>query len=217
MRTNHRVRRAGFTLVEMAIVISLVGAIMGSVFAVLHTSGNACQVSSTEGRLGTLANEVMDQIKERLRASSLAAIVPALQPPFSSPSIDFQATTGFSGGAPTWGATERIAWQLRPGEVNDGVDNDRDGLVDDGRIVWTQDVGLPTQHTSVWGEGASEYLEDEKSNGTDDNGNGLVDEAGLCFTVDGTSVVVRLTLQARAASGVILTRTVQERVFLRNH
>jgi hypothetical protein len=68
----------------------------------------------------------------------------------------------------------------------------------------------------VWANGVSEYLHGETRDNTDQNGNGLVDEQGLCFDFDGTSVIVRLTLAARDASGVTLTRTVQERVFFRN-
>jgi hypothetical protein len=124
---------------------------------------------------------------------------------------------GTAGGVTVWGPTGRIEFQYRPRELNDGKDNDRDGFVDDGRVVWTSNVGLPTQRSTVWADYVSEYLQGESPNGVDDNGNGIVDESGLCFTVDGTSILARLTLQARDSSGVLLRRTVSARIFFRNH
>jgi hypothetical protein len=60
------------------------------------------------------------------------------------------------------------------------------------------------------------YLQGETANGLDDNANGLIDEGGLCFTFDGTSVIVRLTLRVRSSTGSMLTHTGQEQVFFRN-
>jgi hypothetical protein len=115
-----------------------------------------------------------------------------------------------------WSPAERIGFQLRPGEIDNGVDDDGDGIVDDGRVVWTQDVGLASQTSTSWAEGVTEYFAGEIQNNLDDNGNGLIDERGLCFTVDASSVVVRLTLQARSVNGILVTKSVQKRVFFRN-
>lgn len=216
MSRERRPRASGFTLVEVVIVLALVSVVMGSVITVLRSSMRACQVGSTAGHLEALLNRALDHIAERLQASSHTAVVPALASPFSSPQIDFQRSVGYAGGAVTWSPTERIAFQYRPGEVDDGIDNDGDGIVDDGQVVWTRDVGLPSETSTVLADGVTEFLQGETLNNKDDNGNGLIDERGLCFTVDASSVVVRLTLAARSADGVVVTKTMEKRVFFRN-
>jgi prepilin-type N-terminal cleavage/methylation domain-containing protein len=216
MKRANRSPASGFTMVEILIVLALVSVVMGSVVAVLRSSMRACQVGSTAGHLEALVNRALDQIADRLQASSHATVTPSLSSPFSSPSIDFQRSIGYAGGAVTWSPTERFAFQFRPGELDDGIDNDGDGIVDDGQVVWTRDVGLPTQTQTVLADGVPKFLQGETLNNKDDNGNGLIDERGLCFAVDNSSVVVRLTLSARSAAGVIVTKTMEKRVFFRN-
>ena len=198
------------------IVITLLGAVVGSVIAVMHTSTRAVGVGSTDARLESLASQTLDQIATRLRSSQLATMTPTLSAPFSSTQLSFQPSVGVAAGATVWGPVERIGLEASPTDADDGVDNDGDSFVDECRVVWTQDVGGPNESSLVWANGVAEYLRGETLDTTDENGNGLVDEQGLCFDFDGTSVIVRLTLQARDASGVVLTRTVQERVFFRN-
>jgi len=216
MSANRARRSAGFTLIEVALVVALFGTILGRVVLVFRSSTRACQVGSTEGHLEAVVNRVLDRIAERLQASSHTTVTPSLVAPFSSPTIDFQRTVGFAGGVVTWSPTERIGFQYRPGEIDNGIDDDGDGIADDGRVVWTQNVGLANETSTSWAEGVTEFLQGEIQNNLDDNGNGLIDERGLCFTVDVSSVVVRLTLQSRSANNVLITKTVEKRVFFRN-
>lgn len=209
-------RKAGFSLVELMIVITLLGAVVGSVLAVMRTSTRAYGVGTTDARLESLASQTLDQIAGRLRASQLATMTPTLSAPFSGTQLDFQPSVGIAAGLTLWGPVERIGFEYSPSDPNDGADNDGDGFIDEGRVAWAQDVGGVGERSIVWANGVAEYLRAETLDTTDENGNGLVDEQGLCFNFDGTSVIVRLTLQARDASGVTLTRTVQERVYFRN-
>ena len=209
-------RKRGFTLVEVVLVVTLFGAVLGSIVAVVRSCTRACAVGSTAAHLEAIANRTLEDIEERLQASGAATVTPALATPFSSPQIDFQRTTGYAGGVAAWSPLERIGFALRPGETDDGIDEDGNGLVDDGRVVWTQDVGLASQRAIPWTDGVSEFLDGEALNNADDNANGLIDERGLCFTVEGASVFVRLTLEGRSANGVLLTKTVEKRVFFRN-
>jgi len=198
------------------IVITLLGAVIGSVLAVMRTSTRAYGVGTTDARLEGLASQTLDQIAGRLRSSQLATMTPTLSAPFSSTTITFQPSVGIAAGLTQWGPVETIWLEASPNDPNNGVDDNGDGFVDECRINWVQDAGGPGERTVVWANGVSEYLRSETLDTTDQNGNGLVDEQGLCFDFDGTSVIVRLTLQARDASGVVLTRTVQERVYFRN-
>jgi prepilin-type N-terminal cleavage/methylation domain-containing protein len=215
-KTARLAQRAGFSLIELMIVITLLGTVVGSVLAVLRTTTRAIGVGTTDARLESLASQTLDLIATRLRASQRATMTPTLSAPFSSSQITFQSSVGIAAGVTLWGPVERIGFEYSASDPNDGIDNDGNGLVDEGRVVWVQDVGGPNERSTVWANGVSEYLHGETRDNTDQNGNGLVDEQGLCFDFDGTSVIVRLTLAARDASGVTLTRTVQERVFFRN-
>ena len=216
IRSRTRSRTAGFSLVELMIVIALLGAVLGSVLAVMRTSTRAYGVGTTDVRLESLASQTLDQIAGRLRSSQLATMTPTLSAPFSSTQITFQPSVGIAAGLTQWGAVETIALEPSPNDPDNGVDDNGDGFVDECRITWIQDAGGADERSVVWANGVAEYLRFETLDTTDQNGNGLVDEQGLCFDFDGTSVIVRLTLQARDASGVILTRTAQERVYFRN-
>jgi len=211
-----RSQRAGFSLLELMIVMTLLAAVVSSVVVVLRTSTRAIGVGTTDARLESLASQTLDLIASRLRSSQRATMTPTLSMPFSSNQISFQPSVGTAAGVTLWGPVERIGVEYSPTDADDGVDNDRDGFADEGRVVWVQNVGGANELATVWANGVSEYLQRETLDTTDENANGLVDERGLCFDFDATSVIVRLTLQARDASGMTLTRTVQERVFFRN-
>ena len=106
-----------------------------------------------------------------------------------------------------------------PGELDNGVDDNGNGLVDECRIEFQPDVVGDPGLVIGWGSFVREYLEGEIPNGVDDNGNGLVDERGLCLTYDNASGVltVRLTLERLDPLGRPLTRTVETAVQVRNN
>ena len=68
----------------------------------------------------------------------------------------------------------------------------------------------------MWCKVVRPFLEGEQMNGVDDNGNGLIDEKGLVFTLDGSRVTVRLTLERKSETGELITRTVETMITCRN-
>lgn len=189
--------RAGVTLLEVIIALAIMVTILAGTIRMLRAGSRAFEVTSVNTHVDDQVVETLDKITRRLRASKLATMTPVQSPPFSSNRIDFQRSTDFAGGAAVWSPTERIVLQ-------------------NGQVLWIQDLGLPSQMTTVWAANVPAYLDGELANGKDDNGNGLVDEAGLCFTFDGASLIVRLTLRVRSSTGTMLTHTGQDRVFFRN-
>jgi hypothetical protein len=138
-------------------------------------------------------------------------------PPFSTATVDFQRPADFAGGAVVWDVTERLALEPSPEDPVDGNDNDGDGLVDEGRLVWTERVGMAGQRRHVLAGGVSAAIEGETlGNGLDDNGNGLVDERGLAITYAGNRLEVQITVARETAPGVVLERTVRRTVVLSN-
>lgn len=120
-----------------------------------------------------------------------------------------------STGRITWSAT-RVEFRLEPGEVDDGLDNDGNGLVDEGELVLVRDAGGADELEIVLANGVREHLEGELPNGVDDNDNGLVDERGITFERVGSDLRIRLTLETTGRDGRILTRTLETTAWSRN-
>jgi hypothetical protein len=84
-------------------------------------------------------------------------------------------------------------------------------------VVWVRDAGLPSQRTTVVASSVAETLEGEvPGNGVDDNGNGLIDETGFCIDFDENVINVRLTIERMTPDGVLLARTTERAIRLRN-
>ena len=143
-------------------------------------------------------------------------VTPNASAPFSSSALDYAQGIGFNAGAVVWGPPERIELNYGLSDPNDGIDNDGDGLVDEREIVWRENPGLANERSFVLCRNVAELLDGEVLNGNDDNGNGLIDEAGLCFDFDGKRVMVRITVQGADAHGLLISKTAQQAVSLRN-
>ena len=208
-------KRAGLTLLELMISMVLIAAVVGIPIAALRSFNQAYQAAAITSELDLQARRAMKTIVERIRATSQDVIgPPGLGPGVTSSWIDSQAAT-FAGGARAWDNAERIAFEYLPTDPDDGVDNDGNGLVDDGRIVWIQNLG-PGQQVTTLCSWVSEGLEGETpANLADDNGNGLIDERGLSFEVLGELITVRITL-ARRYEGQLLMHSIDRTVSFRN-
>jgi prepilin-type N-terminal cleavage/methylation domain-containing protein len=211
--------RSGFTLVELTIALSLAGVVTAGMLMVYDSTNRAYQSTALATELDAGARRTLDRIGELLLASRRGSVVPAppgAEAPFSTSQVDFQAATAFAGGAVLWGNTQRIEFQYSPSDPDDGIDNDNNGVVDDGRVVWTTNLGLPGQRSVVLSNWVSEYFAGETPDGTDENGNGLIDERGLAFDFQGERVTIRLTLERVVNGGRRLTQTIQRTIAFRN-
>jgi hypothetical protein len=208
--------RRGHSLIELCIALTLLIIVLGLPALLLDTSSRAFSTGSRSSEVDLAARRALDTIAERLSGSGAADIV-GLLPGQPSSSIVFRAATGYAGNAIVWGNDERIELQVEPGEVIDGADNDGDGLIDEQRVLWTRDLGLPSERTQVLCTRVRRSLEGEiPGNAKDDNGNGFVDEAGLMITIDGESIGLALTVERRDAFGTAILHTARRTVALRN-
>jgi hypothetical protein len=211
-------RRRGWSLVELLIAVTLVAMALAIPLQLVDTSNKSYLVGATAAELDTRARSAVDRIAGLLQTSSVAVIPQAGGGPGTWVSrVDFQEPDGWGAGGPIWGPPQRVELQLEPGEANDGLDDDGDGLVDEGRVVWTVDVGGAGERAHVVCGGVREAQPGEDpDNAVDDDGDGLVDEPGLAFVFDGDRVTVLLTLEARAPDGTRVSRTARRTVALRN-
>jgi hypothetical protein len=187
------------TLLEVMLGLALFTAFASSAFFALEASASSYRTETTVAHLAFLAGKAMDDVAEHLREADFDALLPApggVAPPASASSIDFQTANGFANGAATWGPVERLALEPEPEDATDGVDNDGDGLVDEGRLVWIENPALGGGRRTVLCSHVAAMLEGEiAGNGGDDNGNGLVDEPGFCVEFVGDRATVHITLE----------------------
>lgn len=192
-------RRAGFTVVEVVIAMTLVGLVLTKLTLVMEEARRAHQEESLSMALDDQAMELMDKIAYAIVGSSAESLDPTPMAPFPCATIHFQVSLGVEDGKPVWADPEVI------------------GLSEDsGQVYWGQNVGEAGERMVVWANTVSEMLEDELLNGVDDNGNDLADELGLAFVLEGESVTIRLSLERSRDDGKKIQVTKETTVTCRN-
>ena len=209
---------SGMTLIEVLVVASLVGIVLGVPLLALNVSSRSLNTSAASANLNRRARSSVNRVADLLAASGSSVIPQAGGGPGIGTSVvDFQRSDGFAGGAIAWGNPERLVLRSAAKDPDDGIDNDGDGRVDEKRLVWIQDFGSASPVTTVLCDGVADALEGElPGNGVDDNGNGLIDEQGFVLEFDGDQVVVRITLTRFDSVNGLVSRTVERAVALRN-
>jgi prepilin-type N-terminal cleavage/methylation domain-containing protein len=207
--------RGGFTLVEMSVALVLLSVVGGLFLLTTESASNATRTGVAVAELDGRALRALDRVCESLKSSSADQATPQALAPFSGTELEFRRGLGADAdGDIVWGPLERV--ELEYDEADDGVDDDGDGLVDEGRLVWIESPGAADERRAVLCEGVREYLAGETFDGDDENDNGLIDERGFALDFDGNRVTVRLTLVSRDAQGNTLASTVQRSVSFRN-
>jgi hypothetical protein len=209
--------KRGVTILELAISMTLISIIGTSVLLVSSSGSQAMKQTALSALVQSNARAGVSALAARLVGAELTSMLPVdVIAPGSTTSIEYQRIIGFLDGAVAWSNTERIELEPSPTDANDGIDNNGNGLVDECRVVWTQNVGLANESRVVLVAWARETLAGEISgNNIDDNGNGLVDEAGLCFDYDGRQLNIHLSLEI-PSNGLdyAATRTVEKTMIL---
>jgi len=219
-RTTRNHGRAGFTLVEMMLGLVVLAMMAGAALIVSTSTEEASSAGMTGVDLDMRSGRALHSVTETFRNVQLSSLNPAVVlAPFSTSTVTMQRVTGYdeASSAPQLSAPDRLMLETATGEVDDGADNDGDGLVDEKRVVFIERIGTPQQRRRVLCTFVADSLEGEiAGNGIDDNGNGLVDEEGFCISYEGSVMVVRLTVERLSEDGRLVTRTVERRVRLRN-
>ncbi|HEX5137081.1 MAG TPA: prepilin-type N-terminal cleavage/methylation domain-containing protein [Planctomycetota bacterium] len=205
-------RRSGFTLIELAVAAGVLSLAIVSTADLVSTTGDTLARGASMATLDAKANALLARIERELVQAGRDTLLPAS--PAGDASLSYRQAFGYEDGFVQWGSPLRI--EFRPDEAQDGLDNDADRFVDEGRIVLVRNAGTAAETEVPWEGGIRSYLEGEVPNGLDDNGNGLVDERGLCFALDGESIVIRLSVEGRDSKGRVLVRTVTTAVRPRN-
>lgn len=216
MNTRRSTKTRGMSLVEVVLSLAMLGTFMGSLVLVLEQGSRSARMGMARQSLEGLTRRTLDRMASDLVGAVADSLAPNPAAPYGSSSLTFQRIGAYEGGALQWGELVTFALWLDDGELDDGADNDGDGLIDERKLVMTREEGGAEPTSSVLVHGVRELTEGETANGLDDNGNGLKDEAGLSFERESGRLVVRLSLEQHSREGGNLVRTLQTSVRLRN-
>lgn len=214
-RTPHR--RAGFTLIEVAIGITILAAITGVMAMVGVTSSDLFKTCVERSGVEIQVRRSLDRLRAALLVSGLDTLDPRPAGGLWSSDLTFDQLQGMTDdrGRVIWRSMS-AGLEMARGEVDDGVDNNGNGLVDERNLVLIRDVGEAEERRIVLSRWVRELYAGETANGLDDNGNGLIDEAGFCYRLRGDSVDLFLTLERIDGKGRTITRSLETSVLLRN-
>jgi hypothetical protein len=217
-------QRRGATMVEILIAALILATMVGTIGMTMISGSQVYEQGLTSADVDGKARRLVDRIGREFMdvdRSSLA-LTPAVAfggaPDDGAIQADYRRAVGYAGGALQVGPLRSIRLVYAPGEIDDGIDNNSNGLRDECRVEILPDVaGAPAQMVGLGGY-VREYLQGETQNDADENGNGLSDERGLCFTYDAISQVmtIRVTIERVTSEGRILTNSAETSVRLRN-
>jgi hypothetical protein len=209
-------RTGGYTLLEMSIALVMLVMVVGAMVTIGVSSDRSYRTGTTAAHLEAQVETAIERIVSDLRIARLDSLTPDPAPGAGTVAIEYVQPVGIVNGVVQWSPLRRLAFEYDPRELNDGLDNDSDGLVDEGMVVLTEDVGGPGQRRHVITRWVRELAAGEVANGRDDNNNGLVDEPGFFVERFDKTIVVHLTLEKKDGEGRLRTRTVRTSARMRN-
>jgi len=192
--------RAGFTLLEVILGLSLFAILMAKVAMAVNSANRFTSEGTSAVVLEDQARAALDRIAYAIMGSDRDTLIPDQEAPLYSNDLDFRVSLGVDdGGVVVWDDPERIGL----GESEN-------------QLMWSSNPDAPEERRVVWSNLVREFLEGEVPNGADDNDNGLVDEKGLSFVIFRNSVTIRLTLEKPGPGGRRMVESVQTTVTCRN-
>jgi len=199
--------RLGFTLIESLISVALLGVLFLAVLQTSSRASDAFDEGGVEHELWTRTQRALERIATEVEFGDAGLLAGAVTSDLGASEVTFRVPLDFVAGAVQWSDFLRITTELEPEELDDGLDNDGDGFVDERQVVRISAPGTPEEQRLVLVRGVSELQDGELDNDADDNGNGLRDEPGLAFSAVGNLLTIRLTCRSHDEGGRVLTKT----------
>ena len=211
---SRRRRDAGLSVVEIAVASTIFAVVLGIVGAGIVRAHGAWRGTSARRDAERRAATSLERIVARLTDCGGATITATLAPPSGGSAITYRERKGWASNAPVYGELITIAWETDPGDAQNGADDDRDGIVDEGQVAITIGTGSATKK-AVLVQNVANRLENEVGgNSADDNGNGLVDERGFSIDRVGPRLTIRLTVERMGPDKVRVLETAQTTIRL---
>ena len=213
---NPEGRRGGFSLVEITASIAILSLVMISLTQLGSTTTSAYDTSAARTERELEAQRTIEQVVATLTAAGAATFVPDMTDEFGTTDLQYNVITSMAGGVAAWSNNHRLVLQLEPGELDNGVDDDQDGLIDERQLVSILDEGEVNQRARILVKGVAELGVGELANGVDDDGDGIVDEAGFCMRRVGDLLFLELALQGQIGEEDVFVVEAETRTAVRN-
>lgn len=218
IRDARRARR-GSTLLEIVVSALILAMLVGAIGQAVMTGSAAYQQGMSSAQIEGQARRLLERIASEFADASRSTLAPASLKPLGASTVTFSRCSGWDA------ATDQIAVEnprriqlvLETGELDNGLDDNGNGLVDERRVMLVSDMTKPAEDVCLGGY-VREYAEGEiPGNLVDENGNGLTNERGLSFESDGAgTITIRLTIERVGTGGRLVDFTVQTAVRMRN-
>lgn len=211
-------------MVELLIAAVIMTTVLGAIGATVLTGTRNYEEGVARADVDAQARRLVSRIAQEFMTASTGSCLPGAgmwsggDEDEGAVEFRYLQVQGAAAGNPLYSTQRRIRLDYVQGELDDGVDNNGNGLVDECRILLTQDTAGGGPEVAIGGF-VREFLEGETGgNDIDDNGNGLADERGLCMTFDAdtNTLMVRLTIERLTSQGRRVTSTAETSVLLRN-
>jgi hypothetical protein len=193
--TPIRSRESGYTLLELAIAATILTIALGSLTLLSGRSAGALSAGTSQSELDSHARRALTRIGEELLPSGMSVITPATLDQGAA-EVNYRRSGGPVSGRNSWVEPRRFAFAYEVGELDDGLDNNGNGLIDEGVVTWTIDAGLATEHTLILCHG--------------------VRERGFAIQRVGNVLRLGLTLERLDAEGHPIVRSLETTVQPRN-
>ncbi len=179
---RHRLSRAGFSLVEIIVVIAITALLLINVQLVSKAGTDAARSGVLMATIDDELDLTLDRMTLALMGSSSDELSGPPMAPANSTFVTYTSVLGFDDGAPVLGDTESIEWSIQ-GDMP-------------GTVVWSQGESESSGRAVTWSRSVpNAYAGEALGNLEDDNGNGLLNEHGLAFTREGAKVEIHLTVE----------------------
>jgi prepilin-type N-terminal cleavage/methylation domain-containing protein len=192
MKTLDRQRaRSGFTLLEVAISIVIIGLVLANVHLVSRTGTTAVRSGALRSSLENELELTLDRITFALMGAQDSEIEGPVPAPMPSSFVRFASVIGRDGdGNVVMSSTEQISWSAH----EDGGEGE--AFMEGGHVTWVEDADAEAARRITWSNSVpTVYMDEAPGNAEDDNGNDLLDEQGLAFARDGAQIQVFLTVE----------------------
>ncbi|MHC4898659.1 MAG: prepilin-type N-terminal cleavage/methylation domain-containing protein, partial [Planctomycetota bacterium] len=205
-----RRREGGFTMIEMSIVMTILVPILVGIAVTTSSVNNTMEADSRRADVMTYCRRMSQRIAKLVRPAQMTTItVQAVQEDVTMlraaavgdwiaptdlvwrPGIEFRSASGLlSMNAALLTSPRRIVFALEPSETDNDIDDDGDGLVDEGTITLLQnDITLAI----------------------------LKDVEECSFALDGRILKMRLRVARRSSERRIYRNFLEQRFYLRNN
>jgi prepilin-type N-terminal cleavage/methylation domain-containing protein len=197
--------RRGFSLIELVGATAILSVIIGTVGLIQMRGHDAERARLAHELAETVCSRALERVAEELKNVDPQRLPPELASERGASSLTYQHLSGSAGPGSSLRDTRcRLALQLAPGEFENDLDDNGDGLVDERRLVLTCAVGAPHPVTIDLCNGVPQFASGEAPGG----------EPGFWMRRSGDQLTIHLTVRIPCAHGAFASSSQQTNVAL---